>query len=37
MEVKNKDTTIAKLDIVNMYPSIQFLIVKKAVEYFRKN
>ena len=29
--------TLAKLDIVAMYPSIQFLIVKKAVRYFSKD
>ena len=32
---KNKGT-IAKLDIVAMYPSIQFLLVKKTVKYFSK-
>ena len=28
LEIRNTKTTIAKLDIVNMYPSIQFLLVK---------
>ena len=32
-----KTNTIAKLDIVNMYPSIQFLLVKKAVNFFSKD
>ena len=29
--------TTAKLDIVNMYPSIQFKLVRKAINYFSKS
>ena len=36
MKLKKREVTIAKLDIVAMYPSIQFLIVKKAVRYFAR-
>ena len=34
--IKKKEVTVAKLDIVAMYPSIQFLLVKKAVQFFSK-
>ena len=37
LNLKKKDVTIAKLDIVAMYPSIQFLLVKKAVRYYAKD
>ena len=37
LDIRKKEVTVAKLDIVAMYPSIQFLIVKKAVEYFSKD
>ena len=37
LRIRKKEVTIAKLDIVAMYPSIQFLIVKKAVEQFSKD
>ena len=34
LRIRKKEVTISKLDIVAIYPSIQFLIVKKAVEHF---
>jgi len=37
MEIRKKNTTIAKLDIVNMHLSIQFRLVKKAVNHFSTN
>ena len=36
LDIRKKEITVVKLDIVAMYPSIQFLIAKKAVEYFSK-
>ena len=37
LKLKKKDVTLAKLDIVGMYPLIQFLIVKKSVRFFSKD
>ena len=36
LEVKKNEVTLAKLDTVAMYPSIQFLLVKKAVRFNSK-
>ena len=35
--MKKKEVTIAKLDIIVMYPSIQFKLVRKSVDYFSKS
>ena len=37
LEVKKNEVTLEKLDIVAMYPSIQFLFVKKAVRFYSKD
>ena len=37
INLKKKEVTTAKLDIVNMYPSIQFKLVRKAINYFSKS
>ena len=37
LNVKKNEVTLAKLDIVAMYPSIQFVIVQKAVQFFSKD
>ena len=34
LEIKKKEGTVTKLDIVAMYSSIKFLLVKKVVQYF---
>ena len=37
LEVKKNEVTLAKVDIVAMYLSIQFLLVKKAVRFYSKD
>ena len=37
LKISKRQVTIAKLDIVAMYPSIQFKLVRKAVEFFSKS
>ncbi len=34
LEIKWGDVTIASLDIVNMYPSVKYKLIKKAIEYY---
>ena len=36
LDIRKSEVTISKLDIVAMYPLIQFLLVKKAVELFSR-
>ena len=37
LDIKKNKVTIAKLDIVAMYPSIQFKLVRKAIEFFAQD
>ena len=37
LKLSNENCTIVSLDIVDMYPSITFLILMKAIEYFSRN
>jgi len=37
LNIKKENSTIASLDIKNMYPSVQFSIIKKAVKYYTLN
>ena len=37
LKLKKNDVTIAKLDTEAMYPSIQFLLVKKVVRYVSRD